>query len=225
MLRPGRDKGLATPIPLGLAGLATSAFLIGVAMIFQSPASLGPYVTQAIMFGGLAEILAGMWAFPYGDPIAATSFTFIGAFFVWWALSHMTVFGLHADSVAAANSMAMVFIVTGVVVMYLWIASFYEYAVFNLVLLFLWIGLGLAGIGLFTGAAALGVLGGISAAISGLFGGYASFAEVYNATSLKEVVPIGESKAVRERVEHDENERIRRLHVTNGGSRPSSMSA
>jgi uncharacterized protein len=225
MLRPGRDKGLATPIPLGLAGLAASTFLIGVAMIFQSPASLGPYVTQAIMFGGLAEILAGMWAFPYGDPIAATSFTFVGAFFVWWALSHMTVLGIHADTVAAVNSMAMVFIVTGVVVLYLWIASFYEYAVFNLVLLFLWIGLDLAGIGAFTGAAALDVIAGISFAISGLIGGYASFAEVYNATSLSEVVPIGESKAVRERVEHDEHERIRRIHNANGESHSAGMRA
>jgi uncharacterized protein len=225
MLRPGRDKGLATPIPLGLAGLATSSFLIGVAMIFQSPASLGPYVTQAIMFGGLAEILAGMWSFPYGDPIAATTFTFLGSFFVWWALSHMTVFGVYAATAAGINSMAMVFIVTGVVTLYLWIASFYEYAVFNLVLLFFWVGLGLAGIGLFTGAASLGVLGGISAAISGLFGAYASFAEVYNATSLQEVVPIGESKAVRARVEHDENERIHRLHTANSESHPAGMRA
>jgi uncharacterized protein len=225
MLRPGRDKGLATPIPLGLAGLATTAFLIGIAMIFQSPAALGPYIIQAIMFGGLVEILAGMWAFPYGDPIAATSFTFLGAFFVWLALSHMTVFGIHAEAPAAMNSMAMVFIVSGAVTLYLWIASFYETAAFNLVLLFLWIAFGLTGIGMLVGSTVLGVLSGISAVTSGLIGGYASFAEVYNATSLQEVVPTGESKEARERVEDDENRRLRRLHPTNGESRHSSMSA
>jgi hypothetical protein len=42
MLRPGKDKGLATPVPLGLAVLATTIFLIGVAAIFQSPANWGP---------------------------------------------------------------------------------------------------------------------------------------------------------------------------------------
>jgi uncharacterized protein len=225
MLRPGRDKGFATPVPLGLAGLATSTFLMGVAMIFHSDAAMGPYLIQAVMFGGLAEILAGMWSFAYGDPMAATSFTFLGAFFGWWALAHMTVLGIHAASAATANSMALVFIVTGVVTLYLWIASFYEFAAFNLVLLFLWICFGLVGIGMFAGSAVLEVLGGISAVISGLIGGYASFAEVYNATSLQEVVPIGESKVVRERVEQDENQRIRRLHAANGESARESRSA
>jgi len=35
MLRPGKDKGLDSLIPLGLAALATTVFLMGVAFIFQ----------------------------------------------------------------------------------------------------------------------------------------------------------------------------------------------
>jgi uncharacterized protein len=225
MLRPGRDKGFATPIPLGLAGLATSTFLMGVAMILQSPAFSGPYYIHAIIFGGLLEILAGMWAFAYGDPMAATSFTFLGAFFGWWALSHMTVFGIHADTAAAMNSMGMVFIVTAVVTLYLWIASFYEFAAFNLVLLSLWIAFGLGGLAMFTGSSVLGVIGGISAVVSSLIGGYASFAEVYNSTSLQEIVPIGESKEVRERIEQEESRRIRRLHAIDSETRRAEMSA
>ncbi len=130
-------------MPLGLAGLATSTFLLGIALILQSPASMGPYLTQALMFGGLVEILAGMWAFAFGDPLAATSFTFLGGFFGWWALSHMTVLGVHAATAVAMSGMATTFIVSGVVTLYLWIASFYEFAAFNLVLLFLWICFGL----------------------------------------------------------------------------------
>jgi uncharacterized protein len=225
MLRPGRDKGLATPMPLGLAGLATSTFLLGIALILQSPASMGPYITQALMFGGLVEILAGMWAFAYGDPLAATSFTFLGGFFGWWALSHMTVLGVHAATAMAVNGMALTFIVCGVVTLYLWIASFYEFAAFNLVLLFLWICFGLAGIGMFAGSAVLAILAGISALISGVIGGYASFAEVYNATSLQDVVPVGESKVARERIEQDENLRIRRLHAMESESHAANMRA
>ena len=225
MLRPGRDKGFATPVPLGLAGLATSTFLMGVAMILHSDAAMAPYLIQAVMFGGLVEILAGMWSFAYGDPMAATSFTFLGAFFGWWALSHLAVFSVHPATATAMDSIALTFIVTGVVTLYLWIASFYESAAFNLTLLFLWICFGLVGIGMFAGSAVLEALGGISALISGLIGAYASFAEVYNTTSLQEVVPIGESKVVRERVEQDENLRIRRLHATNGESLHESRSA
>jgi uncharacterized protein len=216
MRGPGKDKGLATPIPLGLAALATTTFVFGVAVIAHSPASWGPYLIQALMFGGLVELLAGMWAFAYGDALAATAYSFLGAFFAWWGLTQISAFGVHAAASAALTSMATVFVVTAVIVLYLWIASFNESAAFNLVLLFLWIALGLIGIGTFAGTEILTVLGGISALISGLIGAYASFAEVYNATALCEVMAVGEPRSMRERTEQDEAERLQRLHPANG---------
>ena len=211
MLRPGNDKGLATPIPLGLAALATTTFLMGVATIFQPQASWPPYFTQALMFGGLIELLAGMWAFAYGDALAATTFSFLGAFFGWWGLAY-TALPAHAAAAASLNSVATVFIVTGVVTLYLWIASFYEFVSFNLVLLFLWIALGLMGIAMYTGVETITIVGGIAAIISGVIAAYTSFAGIYNATSLQEVVPLGEFSDVRQRAERDEMERIRRIH-------------
>lgn len=212
MLRPGKDKGLATPIPLGLAAMATTTFLMGVAVIFQPVASWPPYLMQALLFGGLVELLAGMWAFAYGDAFAATVFSFIGVFFGWWSLAHLTVLGVHAAAVATADSMATVFVVTAVVVIYFWVASFYEFAAFNLVLLFLWLAFGLIGIAIFTGVETIAVIGGIAAIISGLIAAYTSFAGLYNATSFRDTVPLGESGAVRQRAEQDEMDRIRRLH-------------
>lgn len=216
MLRPGKDKGIATPLPLGLAALGTTTFLMGVGAVFQSPASLSPYMVHALLFGGLVSLLAGMWAFAYGDPLAATTFSFMGAFFAWWGLSNMSLFGGHAAATAvAADSTAMVFLVTGAIVLCLWIASFYEFAAFNLVLLFLCAGLILSGIAGFNDNVIIRIIGGISAMISGLVAGYALFAEIYNSTSLEEVVPIGEPKEMRTRAEHDEMERIRRIHPSN----------
>ncbi len=215
MLRPGKDKGLASPIPLGLATLATTAFLMGVAFIFQPLSSWSPYLLQALLFGGLAELLAGMWAFAYGDALAATAFTFLGAFFGWWGLAHMRLLGLTAATAATTDGMALIFIVTGVVTLYLWIASFYEFVAFNLALLFLWIAFGLRGIAMFTGVDVLTIIAGIGAIISGLIAAYASFAAIYNAASLYEDMPLGESAAVRDRAEQDEMERIRRIHPTN----------
>ncbi len=214
MLRPGKDKGLASPIPLGLAALGTTIFLMGVAIIFQPLSSWPPYLIQALLFGGLIELLAGMWAFAYRDALAATTFSFLGAFFGWWGLVHMTFLG-HAAVVATMNSMAAVFIVTGVITLYLWIASFYEFVAFNLVLLFLWIAFGLVGIAMFTGIETVAVVGGIAAIISGIIAAYASFAAIYNATSFQDHMPLGESIAVRNRAEQDEMERIRRIHPMN----------
>ncbi len=211
MYRPGKDKGIATPMPLGLAALASTTFLIGIAVLFQAPAAWTPYVLQALLFGGLAELLAGMWAFAYGDAIAATAFSFLAGFNIWWGLAHLSFFGIHAAM--AVNSMGLVFLVSGFVVLYLWIASFYESAAFNLVLLFLWISYGLIGIGLLAGVEGIAAIGGISAIVSALIGAYGSFAEVYNATALVEdAVPLGEPAAVRERSRHEEEERLRRLH-------------
>jgi succinate-acetate transporter protein len=216
MLRPGKDKGLATPIPLGLATLAATTFCVGVGAIFQSSAAWAPYAMQALILGGLVELLAGMWAFAYGDALAATTFSFVGAFFGWWGLTQMGFLGIHATAAVVTNSMATVLVVAAVVVLYLWVASFYEFAAFNLTLLFLWIAFGLMGIAMYSGVEALTVIGGISAVISGLIGAYASFAAIYNATCLQDVVPLGESSEIRKRAENDELERIRRIHP-NGG--------
>lgn len=218
MLRPGKDKGLASPIPLGLAGLAVAVFLMGVAVIFQPVTAWAPYMLEAMLFGGLIEILAGMWGFAYGDPIAATAFTFLGAFFGWWGLAHMTVFGVHAASAVAIDSVAMVFIVSAVVTLWLWVASFYEFAAMNLSLLFLWIAFGLMGIAMFTAVGVIGVIGGISALISGVISGYGSFAALYNETSMKDSVPLGESASVRERTARDEMDRIHRIHPVDHGN-------
>jgi len=212
MLRPGNDKGLATPIPLGLAALATTTFFLGIATIFQPQISWPPYLMQAVLFGGLVELLAGMWAFAYGDALAATAFSFLGAFFGWWGLVYAAL-PVHTAAAASINSVAAVFVVTGVVTFYLWIASFYEFAAFNLVLLFLWIAFSLMGIATYTGVETLATIGGISALISGVIGAYTSFAGIYNATSLKEVIPLGEFNEVRQRAERDEMERIQRIHA------------
>lgn len=215
MFRPGKDKGIATPIPLGLAALAVTTFLMGFAVLFQARENWTPYFTQALLFGGVAEILAGMWAFTYGDPLAANGFSFIGAFYAWLGLTNLDFMGGHAATMAGpfSVSIGMVFLVTGVVVLYLWIASFHESAAFNGALLFLWISYGLFAVDLFSGVAILGLLGAIAAIISSLFAFYGSFADVYNATALEEVMPLGEPASVRRRSEQDEQERIQRLHA------------
>jgi len=149
-----------------------------------------------------------MWAFAYGDPLAATVFSFVGAFYGWWGMNGLMLHGAALDPA----SLALVFIVCGVVVLYLWVASFHETAVFNLTLLFLWIGDILMGVALASDVRTIAIIGGVSAIISGVIAAYGSFAELYNAASLEEVVPLGEPRIMRERSEHEEEERLRRLH-------------
>jgi uncharacterized protein len=216
MFRPGRDKGIATPIPLGFAALATTTFLMGIALIFQAPAAWGPYFLQAIFLGGLAELLAGMWSFAYGDPLAATAFSFLGGFYLYWGVSGLPLAGIHAAAMASLMSMGLVFVVVGAITGYIWIASFNESATFSSTMLFLWVSFVLAGVALFTAIPMIARISGICAIISGLIAAYASFAELYNAATMREVVPVGEPEEVRTRIMQEENERLRRHHAPNG---------
>jgi len=83
----------------------------------------------------------------------------------------------------------------------------------------------LRGIAIFIGVDILTILAGIGAIISGLIAAYASFAAIYNATSLHEDMPLGESAVVRDRAEQDEMERIRRIHPTNNITDKASLHA
>lgn len=222
MTRPGKDKGIASPIPLGLATLAATTFLIGFGTIFEARGAFAPYFVQAVFFGGLVELLAGMWCFAYGDTLGATTFSFVGAFYGWLGFSSLAPWSAHVAPLAGIFSVStgLVLVVSGFVVMYLWLASFNESMAFNGTLLFLWIAMELFGIYQFTDVGVIVLLGGIAALISGLIGFYASFAENYNATAMQEMMPLGESAAARERSENDELERIRRIHrgiPVNGG--------
>src|SRR6266436_9249229 len=62
-------------IPFGLLSLSIATFLTGFTAIFESRTAMAPYFTMALLFGGVGEFLAGMWAFAYREPIVATVFS------------------------------------------------------------------------------------------------------------------------------------------------------
>src|SRR5229473_6760049 len=115
-------------IPFGLLSLSIATFLMGFAAIFQSRAALAPYFTMALLFGGIGELLAGMWAFAYREPIVATVFSFLGLFYAWFGLTNLIFLGGTAEKMAevSAVSMGMVFLAGGLITLYLWVASFRE---------------------------------------------------------------------------------------------------
>ena len=79
----------ADPGPLGLAGFAMTTFVLS---MFNSnlvndkgtPVVLG----LALAYGGIAQLLAGMWEFRTGNTFGAVAFTSFGAFWIsFWALN------------------------------------------------------------------------------------------------------------------------------------------
>ena len=78
----------ADPAPLGLAGFALTTFVLS--MFNANLVSSGgePIVLGlALAYGGLAQLLAGMWEFRTGNTFGAVAFTSYGAFWIsFWAL-------------------------------------------------------------------------------------------------------------------------------------------
>jgi succinate-acetate transporter protein len=81
----------ADPAPLGLAAFALTTFILSLANANVYPTAAGAAVFTAIAYGGLAQLLAGMWEFKRGNTFAATAFSSFGAF--WIAVYFLVIVG------------------------------------------------------------------------------------------------------------------------------------
>jgi succinate-acetate transporter protein len=96
-----RAAVIADPAPLGLAGFALTTFVLSVINAQWIPADTVPVVLGlALAYGGLAQLLAGMWEFRRGNTFGATAFGSFGAFWIaFWA--YVT---FYADKIPAADA-------------------------------------------------------------------------------------------------------------------------
>ncbi|HLX39401.1 MAG TPA: acetate uptake transporter [Ktedonobacteraceae bacterium] len=73
----------ANPAPLGLCGFALTTFVLSAVNAGLVPlADVTVIVGLAIFYGGLSQLLAGMWEFKAGNTFGATAFTSYGAFWL-----------------------------------------------------------------------------------------------------------------------------------------------
>jgi succinate-acetate transporter protein len=87
--------GIADPGPLGLAAFAMTTFVLSFTNtgIFKAePVVFG----LALAYGGVAQVLAGMWEFKKGNTFGATAFTSYGAFWIsfWYLTGHTDLGGV-----------------------------------------------------------------------------------------------------------------------------------
>ena len=92
---------VADPAPLGLAGFALTTFMLSGHNATFIPDIL--WVGLALFYGGVAQLLAGMWEFRNRNVFGATAFSTYGGF--WLGLG-ITVVLLETTKIGAAPSMA-----------------------------------------------------------------------------------------------------------------------
>lgn len=90
-----REIKVANPAPLGLSGFALTTFVLSVANAGFLPGKGDAIVVVglALFYGGLAQLLAGMWEFRSGNTFGATAFSSFGAFWLAFATLLLPFFG------------------------------------------------------------------------------------------------------------------------------------
>jgi uncharacterized protein len=75
--------GIADPAPLGLAGFALTTFLLSAANAnWMTHATTAAFLGYAFAYGGLVQLLAGMWEFRNRNVFGAVAFSTYGGFWI-----------------------------------------------------------------------------------------------------------------------------------------------
>jgi len=114
---------LADPVPVGLAGFGLTTFMLSMIEVGAiSKAALPVVLASALAYGGLLQLLAGMWAFVRHNTFAAVALGSYGAFWIsYWALN---TFYLSKIPAAEQNSALGLFLISWAVFsFYMWMVS------------------------------------------------------------------------------------------------------
>jgi succinate-acetate transporter protein len=181
---------IANPGPLGLAAFALTTFVLSMFNAGLVGEAGEPIVFGlALAYGGLAQLLAGMWEFRTGNTFGATAFTSYGAFWLsFWA--YVTFFADKVPAADAGHAVGLYLIAWGIFTSYMFIASLRTTAAIALVFALLAITFIVLGIGDAGGNESITKLGGWIGLATALAAWYASFAEVTNATFGRTVFPV-----------------------------------
>jgi succinate-acetate transporter protein len=191
---------VADPAPLGLAAFALTTFILSGHNATFVPG--GIWVGLAIFYGGLAQLLAGMWEFRNRNVFGATAFSTYGAF--WLSLGMfeilMTTSSGFAKMVPGAevdNALAWFLLAFAIfnTYMLLWssrlnLATFGVFFTLEITEILLVIGFFRVAHG---ESAYMLHVGGWAGIVTALVAWYASSAGVVNGMSPKPVVPVGKA--------------------------------
>lgn len=188
------NSPIADPAPIGLAGFAMTTVLL---CLVNSGAIEGGAVAAvlplALLYGGTAQLLAGMWEVRNRNTFGALAFTSYGAFWIsfyvllrWWVPTAPGV---------AHGAIGFYLLMWGIFTFYMFVASFGTnvavVSVFGtLVFAFFLLAAGQLG-----GDAGnwhmVYEAGGYAGCVCGALAWYTSFAGVLNATWKRVVLPVG----------------------------------
>lgn len=189
--RPAQSPGApADPGPLGMAAFALTTFVLSVFNAGLLGADLQPVVLPlALFYGGLTQVLAGMWAFRTGNTFGALAFTSFGAF--WLSYAAYAQFVLDGLGPNADSATALFLLGWTIFSAYMTVAAMRTNVAVLAVFLALTATLVLLTAAGFTGSTALTHAGGWVGLLTAALAWYGSSAVIINLTWNREVLPVG----------------------------------
>jgi succinate-acetate transporter protein len=191
----------ADPGPLGLAGFAGTTFvlsMVNAGLVGTQKVPLGgllPMVAAlALAYGGVAQLVAGVWEFRTGNTFGAVAFCSYGAFWISFFFIVQSV-GKNVPT-EVFSGLSLYLYMWGIFTAYMFICSLRTTGAVALVFLLLAITFFVLGIGnasLVGGTAATNgtiKLGGYLGLATAIVAWYASFAAVINSTWGRVVAPV-----------------------------------
>jgi uncharacterized protein len=181
---------LADPVPVGLAGFGLTTFMLSLIETgIISKSALPVVFGAALAYGGILQLLAGMWAFVRNNTFAAVALGSYGAFWIsFWALN---VFYLDKIPAKEQNAALSLFLISWAIFsFYMWIVSFRVNLAVMLVFLTLWPAYLLIGIGTANNATTVIHVGGAFGIATAILAWYVSFADTLHNTLGRRLLPL-----------------------------------
>ncbi|KJF16486.1 acetate uptake transporter [Acidithrix ferrooxidans] len=181
---------IADPGPLGLAAFALTTFMLSIFNAGILNAKLTAVVLPlALIYGGVAQLLAGMWEFKRNNVFGAVAFTSYGAF--WIAFFYYVKYVAGGLPASDANKATGLFLLAWLIFSVLmFVASFGTNGILVAIFGLLVITFGFLTIGAFGNSAGATKIGGYFGIILALAAWYAAMANIANTTFGKPVFPL-----------------------------------
>ncbi len=179
----------ANPAPLGLAAFAMTTFVLSMfnANLVNekgTPVVLG----LALVYGGIVQILAGMWEFRGGNTFGAVAFSSFGAFWIsFWALE---VFYAKSIGGNVGHAVGVYLWAWAIFTAYMTVAALRVSAAVLVVFILLTVTFVLLAIGAVGPHATVTHWGGYIGLATAAAAWYASFAAVLNSTFERTILPV-----------------------------------
>ena len=186
-MSPRWSTTVADPAALGLAGFAMTTFVLSLANTGLIAGAGAAVLGLALFYGGIAQLLAGMWEFVKGNTFGAVAFSSYGAF---W-LSFWFLLPPGGDKAAGSAGVGAYLLAWTIFTAFMTIGAVKSSRVVLLVFIALTLTFLLLTIHAFSGVAAMGQIGGYLGLITAVLAWYGSDASVINSTWKRTVLPVG----------------------------------